>query len=828
MTHPTNQQDQLPPRIGPYQPLELIGEGGMGMVWLAEQMTPVRRRVALKLIKTGLDSKAVLARFDAERQALAMMEHSSIARIFDAGRTEDGRPYLAMEFVKGTPITNYCDENRLSLGERIRLFQQVCSGIQHAHLKGVMHRDIKPGNVLVTVQDGHPVPKLIDFGLAKAVDHRLVEHVLFTEQGQILGTPEYMSPEQAGLGYLDVDSRTDVYSLGVLLYELLTGQLPFTRSELTDQGYPEMQRILRETDPPRPSARLSRIGVTASATAKMRDSDLGALQRQLTGDLDWIVMRAIEKDRTRRYETAGELAADLQRHLDGEAVIARPPTTGYRLRKFAVRHRVAVTSGILMVAALCIGTAVAMKGWSDAEVSAEAERKSRTQLDDTARTLASTLERFTLLKGVVGLAAAERNEEQFHPPTPDRLPSMRRWVANECPPLLALRPDVDRTLAELEARGAEILPEDEYLRGALSDLTIGLRRLDKLRLDVEWRIRWAEKIEKATLAHPKAGMTWQQATEAARAGRYAKQPVDLRPMTGLVPLGLDATSGLLLFYDLRSAADPSEDVEPASVPFPRHDSEGRYLPQASDGVVFVLLPGGTFTMGADDSDLLAKEREERPRHEVRLDPFLLARTELTQAQWLRMGARSLSAFQAGRAFTSDTTPMHPAENATWSECNSLMQRAGWLLPTEAQWEYACRANQRMPWSCGATVESLAGHANVLDASSWSRAWDGTRTSFDDGHSGTSPVATYAPSPFGLYDMHGNVWEFCQDPVSGYERQARDGDGLREPSGDKPQRAVRGGSYQDGAHLARSTARSGVTIDTRAPKIGLRPAIRLPR
>ncbi|HJO04722.1 MAG TPA: tetratricopeptide repeat protein [Acidobacteriota bacterium] len=338
--------------IGPYRILQKIGEGGMGDVYLAEQLEPVRRRVALKMIKHGMDTKQVVARFESERQALAMMDHPCIAKVFDAGATESGRPYFVMEFVQGIPITEYCDIKRLSVGERLELFQRVCAGVQHAHQKAIIHRDIKPSNVLVAVQDDEAIPKIIDFGVAKATAQRLTESTLFTELGQLIGTPEYMSPEQADMSQQDVDTRTDVYALGVVLYELLVGALPFSARELRQAGLLEIHRKIREEDPSKPSTRVSSLGVASMAAAAQRQTDPLALVGQLRGDLDWITMKALEKDRSRRYDSPAELAADLRRYLNDEPVEATPPSTAYRFGKFVRRHRLGVTGAATAVVVL--------------------------------------------------------------------------------------------------------------------------------------------------------------------------------------------------------------------------------------------------------------------------------------------------------------------------------------------------------------------------------------------------------------------------------------------------------------------------------------------
>src|SRR5262245_5500488 len=352
-------------RIGPYKLLELIGEGGMGTVWMAEQKEPIQRRVAIKVIKAGMDSRQVLARFEAERQALALMDHPNIANGRDAGSTEpdarardagtlacaagSGRPYFVMELVKGTPITNYCDDKHLSVRERLELFGDVCRAVQHAHQKGVIHRDLKPSNILIAPFDGKPVLKVIDFGVAKATGQRLTEATLFTGFGVVVGTPEYMSPEQAETNNQDVDTRSDIYSLGVLLYELLTGSTPLTRKRVKEAPLLEVLRVIREEEPPRPSTRLSESKDTLPSISAQRQTDPAKLTKLVRGELDWIVMKALEKDRNRRYETANGFAMDVQRYLADEPVQACPPSAWYRFRKFTRRNKIALTfTGLIL------------------------------------------------------------------------------------------------------------------------------------------------------------------------------------------------------------------------------------------------------------------------------------------------------------------------------------------------------------------------------------------------------------------------------------------------------------------------------------------------
>jgi serine/threonine protein kinase len=376
-------------RIGRYKLLQQIGEGGCGVVYMAEQQEPVRRKVALKVIKLGMDTKSVIARFEAERQALALMDHPNIAKVFDADATETGRPYFVMELVRGIKITDYCDQNSLATEERLVLFIQVCQAIQHAHQKGIIHRDIKPSNVLVTLRDGAPVPKVIDFGIAKATgDQRLTDRTLFTAFEQFIGTPAYMSPEQAEMSELGVDTRSDIYSLGVLLYELLTGQTPFDSERMLQSGLDEIRRIIREEEPVRPSIRFSTMThANLTEAARCRRSEPAKLKVLIRGELDWIALKALEKDRGRRYETVNSLGRDVQRYLANEPVTASPPGNWYRLQKLVRRNRLAFVASSIVVATGILGLTGIFWQWRQAKSNArDAVKQRRIAEQDSAET----------------------------------------------------------------------------------------------------------------------------------------------------------------------------------------------------------------------------------------------------------------------------------------------------------------------------------------------------------------------------------------------------------------------------------------------------------
>ncbi len=388
--------------IGPYRLMEQIGEGGFGLVFVAQQQQPVRRKVALKIIKPGTGSKEVLARFAAEQQAVAIMDHPNIAQVFDAGVTDDARPYFVMELVRGVPITQYCDLHQFDLRRRLELFVDVCSAVQHAHQKGVIHRDLKPSNVMVTLHDDKPVVKVIDFGVAKAIGQSLTDKTVYTRFFSLIGTPLYMSPEQAQMSGLDVDTRSDIYSLGVMLYELLTGTTPFERQRLDAAGYDEMRRIIMEEEPPRPSLRLTTLGEQISTVSATRRIEPKRLKSSVRGDLDWIVMKALDKDRRRRYESAAAMADDLRRYLDQQPIAARPPSRSYRIRKFARRNRVPLVTASLVAAAMVIGTGASL--WQASQAIAERNEKdkalieavrAKNEADDAKRQIEQFAERLT-------------------------------------------------------------------------------------------------------------------------------------------------------------------------------------------------------------------------------------------------------------------------------------------------------------------------------------------------------------------------------------------------------------------------------------------------
>ncbi|MFY9344255.1 MAG: bifunctional serine/threonine-protein kinase/formylglycine-generating enzyme family protein [Planctomycetota bacterium] len=937
--------------VGPYVLRERVGQGGFGEVWVAEQTCPLQRRVAVKLIKFGMDSEVLVQRFAQERQILAALSHEAIAKIFDAGQTPDGRPYLAMEYVEGgTPITDYCDRHRLSIGQRIKLFQSVCDGVQHSHQKGVLHRDLKPDNVLVTRDKDRDVAKIIDFGIARLTGPT-VEASGLTKQFGFLGTPEYMAPEQAAGGQPST-TAVDVYSLGAVLYELLAGQQPHSDTALRDLAHEQMLHVLREKEPPRPSARARALPPAAALLAAscrgLRSTS--PWFHALRGDLDWITLKALRKEPGERYASPRELAADLQRHLQNEPVIARPPTMLYRGRKFVRRHRVPVAAAALVAVTLAVSS------WKFYE---QAQRN-------------------LILADVQRLADAKVVAADIHA-LPENVPAMDAWLATYGTPLSERLPDLERALSDLRARARPQTEEERAVerqdverlaveleavrnaqavrsgevfeevaldetaqrqsadelnrfawkwsddrkpvygceREALAKARLALARLDsgdestaryavldtlafacyrngldeeavkhsrgaqagcrldqkdeyrnktaQLELDIaRWRgaegRRYLEDLAArhqllerevshrrlyhfadqedgflqetlrrlvadlrlftredgviAQIRHRRdeaesvrersitaARGAWDAACTAIRrsdgvTAAVAYAHLEVEPQVGLVPLGMDPVTKLWEFVHLQSGG-------PGEAP-PAWDATHTHRePMSQSGIVFVLLPGGTYMMGSvvQRPPHLEDDAEgDEIAHRVTLGAFFMSKYELTRVQWSRLwrgeNARqwpsARPAYNGGpRAAAAD--PTCPVEGVSWDECDQLARSAGLELPTEAQWEYACRAGTTTTWYTGSDPTTLAGQCNLLDRPSPGDTAT-SRIVFADGFVNTAPVGSFPPNRFGLHDMHGNVWEFCRDCFGDYRETGRAGDGLRALGDGSGFRVRRGGCF----------------------------------
>ncbi|MFN3244213.1 MAG: bifunctional serine/threonine-protein kinase/formylglycine-generating enzyme family protein [Planctomycetota bacterium] len=773
--------DRLPRRLGPYLLQAVIGRGGFGTVYRSDQQEPIRRPVAVKVLNPGMDSREILARFTAEREALNRMDHPCIARLLDAGTTPKGRPFFAMELVEGPTLVAWCRRQKVPMRQRIELFLQVCDAMQHAHQKQVLHRDLSSNNVLLATTDEGPRPKIIDFGIAKSLADPLLQGGAMTFQGTLMGTPEFMSPEQAAGRVGDVDTRADVYALGVQLYELLTEQLPIPGVVLRAQGVAGMARVIASHQP----SRASDIAPPGRAPA-------------LRGDLDAILGKALQKEREHRYAGVGELAADLRRYLADQPVEVATPTTWYRLRKFVRRNRgqsiAFAAAALLLTVSLVLLTLALQRANREASLREQANRELKDKADAG----------FRLLANEDRIEQGRRLELELPPPWPEHLDAYDRWNRTFAESLTAERIKVQARLLALanrrEQQGGELLdPVDRHLERALLRLREHLDTFlgdDGTAARVAARMQWSRE----TFADDRQyDDVWRRARAAIRASdgdlastEYRGLPLPRLP--GLVPIGCHPRTKLWEFLDLRTHAD--------GYPLPTRDTRsGDLQTDAGTGVVLVLVPGGRIAVGARRNEPGMDRNDEHASSDelndaiVALEPFLVARTELSVVQFARLTGRDLS----------NLDPRLPMTDVDWHTSMRELRRWGMTLPTEVQWEYACRAGTSTPWCSGSDPEAAAAYG-------W---FDGA----------IALCGQLRSNRFGLCDVHGNVREWCRDEKLPYpDFDARADDGLRARAERDPMawRAVRGGSVRDGALGCRSTTRYAHAPDGGDGVLGLRP------
>ena len=756
-------------RLGPYRLLERIGEGGMGVVYLAERSAPMAQRAALKVIRAEKLDRSYRARFAFEQDVLARMDHPAVARLLDAGES-DGRAWFAMEYVPGRPLTAYCREHRLGITARLRLFLAVCDGVHHAHMRGVLHRDLKPANVLVRELDGQPAPKVIDFGLALPTDPSRIRATLHEPLGQISGTVAYMSPEQALRAGEDLDVRADVYALGVMLYELLCGQLPVDVRVVEQAGLAALARLWEGPEPAPLSARVRAAApADAAAVAAERETTPRRLAAALRGDLDVVCATAIARDRQRRYASVRDFARDIGRVLEGKPIEARPPSLGYVLKAWCKRHRAAAAAAAVAAVAAVVVVAHA-----------------RAQ------------ERLAQAQPILGRAAVHRARAQG---------------------------------------------------GGLASQAFVAEALPQLDAAVAAAVRWRADLEWLAALESELAAPWARVRAEVRADpRYAG--LDLPPQFGLRPLGRDPHSGLFEFQ----LVDPSRRALPPAAREIARGLDGALVMAADMDPVLVLLPGGAFTMGTlagtvaenaglDESlHIVALERPAQT--DTRVAAFFVGKFEVTAAQhaavtgespayWdVAMFRRAQEAvrqrqeqgMESGaeghkRALERAATHGLPVDSVTWEEASAMAARLGARLPMEAEWEYAARGGTNSAWSCAPTEAEIRRHANLADCTDKEivlRVTDEPVFDFtaSDGVGPPAPVGCFAANPFGLYDVHGNVQEWCAEPLRPYGEAA-----VRDPKS----RVVRGGSHRSAIQVSRSAARQDARAGAAAQDLGFRLA-----
>lgn len=829
----------IPKQLGPYEVVAEIGRGAMGVVYRAKRQD-LKNHVAIKLCQSrvGLSANEVLARFDLERRTLAAMNHSCIAKVFDAGTTQHGQPYFVMELIEGVPLVRYCDDHALTIAQRLRLFQQVCDGVQHAHGKFVVHRDLKPDNVLVVAESGSALPKILDFGLAKALDPDQFDSAFdMTGEDRLLGTLLYASPEQAMGKSQEVDVRSDVYSLGVMLYELMTGVLPVSKEQLEQAqqqgGRAAVIAMITESAPQRPSQRSARIG--------------GATVPQ---DLDLITMKAMAKEPDRRYVAANALAEDIARHLDHMPVLAAPDSALYRVRKLVRRYRGQVIATATVFVTAIVGAITAIDYAMDARQTAKDLEVTNSKLVDQTDAAIQNLQAAQAAQAdaearrdeVLRLAAGRDYEDLMErarllwPIHPDRQAAYESWIL-DARKLTGALPAHRETLATLRARGQRSpqgasaessakgtsgqwsFPQDdkitpwwhEHLTTLVADLEqlhAGLLADETLTprhgMSVPWRLATARQLAQDFAPNGAAAKAWQAAGDAV-AKRYPK--LRMKPQFGLVPIGEDPTSGWMEFAHVTSGTVPTR------------DQNGKLQLNEDSAIVLVLLPGGTFRMGASPRDLMS-EGWEHPSHEVTIRPFFLGKHEITQAQWLRLSGDSPSYFAPGN-HDFIKTQMHPVESVAWDRACEVLGRASLELPTEAQWEYAMRAGTTTRWWSGDSVQSIidANGVSVEDIA-YSLKGEKVAVTVADGLNAHGPVHTLTPNPWGFYMMCGNVFEWCQDAaLSRFYEQSEQLDPVCRA--DTEYRMTRGSAHSWGLERTRSAARKAELRTTVVDYVGVR-------